>query len=184
MRGLAQGKPMFFGLACPYESWSNTLAPSKGDRTMGKPFKERFMQGAFDSALATADVICTWNHNPHFLLGRSGAGTLRLRNESNGLYVECDRIDTSYANDLQKLIERGDISGMSFTFQTVADVYVPGKDFDEVTVKQAHIRETSFVTRPAYSASAAGVRDDADLQPATFKIDALHLELLRQLSES
>lgn len=185
MRGVAQGKPTFFGLACPYDSWSNVLAPSKGDRALGKPFKERFVAGAFDSALATADVICTWNHNAHYLLGRTGAGTLRLRSEAAGLYVECDRIDTTYANDLQKLIDRGDVSGMSFQFQTVTDTYVPGKDFDEVTIKQAHIRETSFVTRPAYSASAAGVRDDeSELQPATYKIDAMHLELLRRLSES
>lgn len=186
MRGLAQGKPMFYGRACPYDSWSNLLSPSKGDRTSsGKPFRERFMPGVFDSALATADVICTWNHDVRCLLGRTGAGTLRLRNETDGLYVECDRIDTTYANDLQKLIDRGDVTGMSFQFQTVADVYVPGATHDDVTVKQAHIRETSFVTRPAYPMSAAGVRDDEDLQPASpvYKVDGNHLELLRLLAE-
>ena len=164
------------------------LPPAKGDRPNARPFKERFESAAFGSALATRDVVCTWNHNPHYLLGRTAAGTLRLHNEADGLYVECDRLDTTYANDLQKLIERGDISGMSFQFVTVADVVGRADKWDEVTIKQAHLVETSFVSNPCYPASAAGVRSDDDLaaaylQAATYRVDPAHLLLLKNLSE-
>lgn len=185
MRGLAQGKPMFYGKACPYDSWSNVMTPAKGDRQMGRPFKERFLAGAFDSSLAKSDVIATWNHNPQLLLGRTGAGTLRLTNERDGLYVECDRIGTTYADDLQKLIDRGDIDKMSFTFVTIADAVAHGEKYDEVSVKQAHIREVSFVTRPAYELTGAAVRDDGDpdLQPTSYRVSPSHLELLKRLSQ-
>lgn len=187
LRGVAQGKPTFYGLACPYDSWSNLLAPKMGDRVAnGRPFKERFMSGAFDSSLATSDVIATWNHNPHYLLGRTGSGTLHLRSEKDGLYVECDRISTTYADDLQKLIDRGDINKMSFQFVTVTDTVSASRDYDEVSVKQAHVREVSFVTRPAYNNTAAGTRDDgSDIEtaPATYRIDPQHLALLQKLAE-
>ena len=183
LRGVAAGKPTFHGRACPYDSWSNVLAPSKGDRPNGRPFKERFAPGAFDSSLAKADVIATWNHNPHYLLGRTGSGTLRLTSEKDGLYVECDRISTTYADDLQKLIDRGDIDGMSFQFLTIADDVTAGRDYDEVVIKQAHVREVSFVTRPAYPASAAGVRAEDGVVIPAHRIDPAHLALLRKLSE-
>lgn len=184
LRGVAQGKPTFYGLACPYDSWSNLLSPAQGDRANGRPFKERFMAGAFDSSLATADVIATWNHNPHYLLGRTGSGTLRLRSEKDGLYVECDRISTTYADDLQKLIDRGDINKMSFQFVAVTDTVAATRDFDEVSIKQAHVREVSFVTRPAYSATAAGAREDEGaITVVTHRIDPQHLALLQKLSE-
>lgn len=85
---------------------------------LGRAGLERLERGAFDVALsdATTDVRALWNHDPQFLLGRQLAGTLRVGVDSRGLEYEVDLPNTSYANDLRELVERGDITGASFAF--------------------------------------------------------------------
>ena len=172
MRGVAQGKPMFWGKALPYDSWSNKLIPQQSGGRTSRSFVEQFAQGAFGSDLARSDVVATWNHNPQFLLGRTQAGTLRLKDEADGLYVECDRVNTSYANDLAALIDSGDIAGMSFQFRSIAHTMARLADHDQITIKQAHLREVSFVTNPCYANTEANSRD----MQITSKIDPLVLK--------
>lgn len=73
-----------------------------------------FARGAFDAALAKSDARAFWNHDTQLLLGRESAGTLRLKADDTGLYYEIDLPDTAYARDMKSLIERGDLSNMSF----------------------------------------------------------------------
>lgn len=151
--------PMFYGRACPYNSNSDLL--------YGR-FIERFLPGAFDESLARTDVdvIATWNHNPQLLLGRRKSGTLRLTSKDDGLYAECDRNDTSYANDLALLIASGDVTGMSFMFEPIEETYERGDTVDIVTVKRAHLYEVCFTYNPAYPASEGNVRQ-RELETAT-----------------
>src|SRR6266508_3149323 len=44
------------------------------------------------------------------------AAALRVKADSEGLAFEVDLPDTSYANDLRKLVARGDMTGASFGF--------------------------------------------------------------------
>lgn len=55
------------------------------------------------------------------VLGRTSAGTVSLRETNHGLEVEGDFPDTSYARDLVTLMERKDVTQMSFGFRVKKD---------------------------------------------------------------
>jgi len=50
-------------------------------------FQEVIARGAFADTLRTADVRAYYDHDRGRVLGRSSAGTLRLREDNKGLYV-------------------------------------------------------------------------------------------------
>lgn len=143
--------------------------------------QERMAKGAFDNALKSSDVRALWNHDPLFVLGRQSAGTLRLRSDDHGLEYEVDLPNTSYANDLRELVERGDVTGASFGF-------VPG-EFERGPVRThtsvAQLVDVSPVTFPAYggastearSAPTGAVRLRSQLIRARARV---HLEGVRQ----
>ena len=102
----ADGKPMIRGYAALFDSPSVDMG-----------FIETIDPGAFKKSLkAKPDVRALWNHDPNIVLGRTTAGTLRLATDETGLAVEIDLPDTTDGRDLATLIERGDVSGMSFGF--------------------------------------------------------------------
>lgn len=118
---------------------------------------ERLAVGAFDEALTTSDARALFNHDPHYVLGRQSAGTLRLSADTHGLAYEVDLPDTSYARDLRELVERGDITGASFGF-------VPGlSSWDDERQERTHtsvrtLVDVSPVTFPAYDAATTEAR--------------------------
>lgn len=126
-------------------------------------FRERIDPGAFTETIANDDIVAMFNHDPNLVLGRTSAGTLRLREDSVGLMIEIDPPDTVFARDLMVSIERGDISGMSFTFRV-------GRGDDSIAVVGDKVTRTlhkvqafdvSPVTLPAYPDTNVGVRSVA-----------------------
>ena len=66
-------------------------------------FREVILPGAFKRTLATSEAVrALYNHNADQVLGRVGAGTLRLSEDETGLRFELDLPPTSYANDLAR----------------------------------------------------------------------------------
>lgn len=81
-------------------------------------FREVVLPGSFKHSLANAaSVRALYNHDDNQVLGRVGAGTLRLSEDATGLRFELDLPPTSYARDLSALVERGDVAGCSFAFR-------------------------------------------------------------------
>src|SRR3989442_13915086 len=76
------------------------------------------MPGAFSRTVgAKADVRALRNHDPNVLLGRTASGTLKLHEDSRGLYAEFTPPDTAMVRDMVLApIERGDLSAWSFGF--------------------------------------------------------------------
>ncbi len=128
---------------------------------VGKGY-ETFERSAFDEVLARpdTDVRAFGGHNHDHLLGRQSSKTLDLWSDGHGLVFDIDLPDTSYANDLQTLVERGDIDGASFGF-------VPGEDRlttapDGLSLRShtnvKELVEVSIVAIPAYGESSVSLR--------------------------
>ena len=123
-------------------------------------FRERIAPGAFRESIETDDVRALFNHDSNFVLGRNKAGTLVMREDERGLYVEIDPPDTQAARDLVTSIERGDISQMSFGFQTIKDSWETEENAakDLRTLEKVKLWDVSPVTFPAYQETDVAVR--------------------------
>ena len=122
-------------------------------------FRERIAKGAFERTLKEgADVRGLFNHDPNFILGRSTAGTLRLKEDISGLLTEIDPPDTQFARDLLVSMKRGDISQMSFGFYTKQDKWDKLDGAWVRTLLDAELFDVSIVTYPAYPQTDAAVR--------------------------
>ena len=125
-------------------------------------FREEIAPGAFAQTLQEGtDVRALFNHDPNLVLGRSTAGTLRLQEDDRGLAFEIDLPDTSYAQDLWRLIERRDVSQMSFGFLVVTDEWRMKDGLPLRTVRTADLFDVSPVTYPAYAETNVAVRSRA-----------------------
>lgn len=133
------------------------------------------------------DVKALVDHDYSKILGRTKANTLKLSVDKIGLKFEIILADTTYAIDLYKSIERGDVNECSFGFKidetdrnstTVeridADTYLR-------TVKKIkELREISIVSLPAYENTNAEIKRDLEQAVKQYEIEktAIELELL------
>jgi uncharacterized protein len=123
-------------------------------------FRERIAPGAFSESIGKDDVRALFNHDSNFVLGRNKAGTLTMKEDDRGLYVEIEPPDTQHARDLVTSIERGDISQMSFGFQTIRDSWDTQENQvkDLRTLEKVKLWDVSPVTFPAYTETDVAVR--------------------------
>jgi uncharacterized protein len=119
------------------------------DTTIGDYFVERIAPGAFTKALR-GDILALVNHDTGRVVGRTKSGTLRLAEDSHGLKVEIDVPDTTDGNDLWTLVERGDISWMSFSFRATKQEWDDTGDVPHRTVIEAELFEVTATPIPAY----------------------------------
>ena len=155
MRASEDGLKMTFrGYAAVFDSPSEPL-----------PFIERIAPGAFKRSLRSRNEIKMFvNHNMDRVLGSTRAGTLRLSEDEKGLLVEADLPNTTDGRDLSVLLERGDVSSMSFGFTVPPKGDKWSEDGMERTLTQVRLHAVSVVTGfPAYEATTASVRNLAGL---------------------
>lgn len=149
----AQGeKPQIVGHAAVF---------NRDSELIGGMFIERIAPGAFAESLGKPDdVRALINHDPNLLLARNISGTLTLREDEQGLHVTIDPPNTTYANDLLESAKRGDISQMSFGFQTIEDSWTRGENGapDVRTLRKVRLFDVSPVTFPAYPDTDVAVR--------------------------
>lgn len=126
-------------------------------------FVEQVAPGAFTKTLLEQDIRALFNHDESKVLGRAVAGTLRLEEDKTGLAYEIDLPDTTDGRDLAVLLQRGDVSGSSFGFRTVADEWgETDSGFPLRTLTQASLRDVGPVTFPAYTDATAAFRSLAE----------------------
>lgn len=129
-------------------------------------FREKIAPGAFARALREKqDVRALFNHDGNLILGRTKAGTLRMKEDRHGLAVEIDLPDSVLGKDLYASIERGDVSQMSFAFRMVKDQWdiVEGQHIR--TLLECDLFDVSPVVFPAYSDTVIGVRGPRRYDP-------------------
>ena len=113
-------------------------------------FYEQIEAGAFDDVLDN-DVRAYFNHDENLILGRVSSGTLRISTDKKGLFYEVDLPNTTYANDLIELMQRGDINQSSFAFLIDRDRWEErdGKTY-RIIEKVSRLLDVSPVAQPAY----------------------------------
>jgi HK97 family phage prohead protease len=134
--------------------------------TIGRWFREQIAPGAFAKAVKEDDVRALFNHNPDLVLGRTAAKTLALAEDTTGLRATITTPDTTVGRDVVTLVERGDISGMSFAFLVRKDTWEESDDPDSLelplrTIQDVKLFDVAPVTYPAYPQTSIAARNRA-----------------------
>jgi hypothetical protein len=124
---------------------------------IGGSFREVIAPGAFKGTL-DGDIRALVDHDSGRVIGRSKAGTLRLKEDAHGLRTEIDLPDTTDGRDLAVSLERGDISGMSFGFRVTHDEWDETGDIPTRTIRSVELFEVSAVAFPAYEGTELALR--------------------------
>lgn len=112
-------------------------------------FRERIRASAVDRAVqGNSDLRALWNHDSNHPIGRRTAGTLSYWKDARGLAVEISPPKSAAA--YVEAIERRDVTGMSFAFQTLEDDWYLEGDVVYRDVIDMLVSEVSAVTFPAY----------------------------------
>ena len=145
------GKVKIVGYAAVFDKLSEDLGG----------FREKIQKGAFKDALKKSDARALWNHDNNYVLGRESSGTLKLKEDDKGLYMEVDPPDTQFAKDLMVSIERGDVNQQSFGFYIKSDKW-EGLDSKDETIRTIlevdELVDVSPVTFPAYPDTKVALR--------------------------
>jgi HK97 family phage prohead protease len=120
---------------------------------------EMIEPGAFNVA---GDIRALWQHDSSYVLGRTTAGTLEIEEQSDGIHVQIDPPETTWARDAMVSMERRDVSGFSFGFIVRRDNWKGNIRH----VLEADLLEVSVVSFPAYETTAEVLRRAAELAAA------------------
>jgi HK97 family phage prohead protease len=160
------------------------------EAVIGGYFREVIMPGAFAGAVSRDDVRAQFNHDSNLVLGRTSAGTLRLREDDHGLAYEIDPPDTSYARDLMVSVARGDVSQSSFMFDVVGEEWeYPTSTSGQLPLRKitnVALYDVAPVTFPAYagtsvSARALSLKDERPAVPPDYA--AMHYAEMLAIDE-
>ena len=165
------GTPIVFGVR------SNNLTPWSSYREVYEVMEPGCIS---DELLRESDIVLNLNHSNKVtdILGRcqNGEGTLKLTRNLRDIGAECDIPETSAGNDTLVLINRGDISGMSFAFEDdyedsengVSYERMKNEDHDGKEVWVRHVKrvtalyDVSIVTHPAYEQTSVATREQSE----------------------
>lgn len=175
LRAVKDGdKPKIAGHAAKFDSLSEDLGG----------FRERIAPGAFAKTLTSGDIRALWNHDANIVLGRNKSGTLRLSEDSAGLFYECDVPDTQLVRDMVLApIERGDVNQCSFGFSTNADKWAKVDGEWIRTLLEVDLFDVSPVTYPAYQATDVAVRGLREAEKTLIPPDDWSVALMRRRLE-
>jgi hypothetical protein len=155
-------KKTIVGRAVVYNSMSGELRTVSGDT-----FREIILPGALVESLKNNDILAFKEHDPAMLLGRSSAGTLRMMDKEDGLYVEIDLPDTSYGKDTLVSAERGDLKGFSFGFNKPKSKNYSRSGVKIREISSLNLREVSVVSSPAYGETTLALRNEDFIEEET-----------------
>ena len=128
---------------------------------IGPGMSESVAPGTFLSSLS-GDVRALTNHDSTLVLGRTTAGTLKLREDDVGLWgdVIINPKDSDAVNTYER-VKRGDVSQCSFGFRIIKeDTEVKDDGSVHWTIRDVELYEVSVCTFPAYEATNVTARSE------------------------
>lgn len=126
---------------------------------IGSYFREQVAPGAFTDAIKNCDVRALFNHDANYVIGRNVSKTLVMTEDDRGLTWRASPPDTTWARDLAVSIDRGDISGCSFSFVPTVEEWDYAGDVPLRTIIACELYDVSAVTYPAYDDTSVSLRD-------------------------
>ncbi|MFN0133418.1 MAG: HK97 family phage prohead protease [Phycisphaerales bacterium] len=128
-------------------------------------FREFIRKGAFSESLKRGDDVRAMGHHTTVqIIGRRSAKTLDIAEDDKGLKVDISVPDTSYGRDLIVSVKRGDLTGMSFGFNTIDDTWTKETKDGVAVLRRELIAvdlfEVSVVAFPAYTDTSVEARGD------------------------
>lgn len=160
----SDGSVYVTGMGAVYNRWSLPMV-ADGAQIGQKGqivFREKVRPGAFARAIQKSDPRALRDHIPHFILGRLSAGTLEVKDTSEGLWYRYKSPDTTYAKDLLVSMERGDVRESSYSF-VVADMgeiweQQPDGTWTREITDYEEVFDVSPVTYPAFPDTSVAIR--------------------------
>ena len=152
----------------------------------GLNFREVIAPGAFTRALSSGDpVFLLVNHDMEGIpLASTQSGTLQLRQDSTGLYMEAT-LDPANpkAQELSSALRRGDMDKMSFAFTVSPEGQT--RDAGLRTINDIErLYEVSVVTLPAYDSTSVGMRsaeeETLEIAKRKLQLKVKHYSLTRK----
>jgi|TARA_R110000868_G_scaffold91417_1_gene253505 uncharacterized protein len=128
------------------------------ETNIGGMFREVIAPGAFKAAIGRDDVRFLVNHDG-LPLARTKSGTLILKEDNRGLYMETELDATD--PDVQQIVpkmKRGDLDKMSFAFRATKQDWDESGDIPLRTIREAELFDVSIVNDPAYPGTEIGLR--------------------------
>lgn len=127
---------------------------------------EKIAPGAFSASLQSRDVLALYAHDTARIIGRRSSGTLRIAEDAKGLKVEIDLPDTNDGRDLAVLIERGDVTGMSFGFIATRQEWDETVSPPVRTLEEVELHEVTVTANPQYQDTELKLRSQLLLEQA------------------
>ena len=161
------GRPIIFGVR------SRNITPWSSERVVYEVLEPGCIA---PDLIQRSDIIFNINHSTKVtdILGRrrNGQGTLDLQLRESFVESSCDLPKTNCANDTLELIQRGDISGMSFAFRDDWEDTENGVSYERTNetidgkvvwirhVKRiTELHDVAIVTNPAYEQTSVALRE-------------------------
>lgn len=152
LRAAGDGGAHLGGYALKY----NTLSQNLGG------YVESCAPGLVDEATLRGergDVLCRYQHEDEFLLGRLVSGTLELSADGTGVQYDVALPDTGYAGDVRALAERGDLRYSSFAFRVLDEEWTyTDQGFPLRRLLTIQLVDVAPVVSPAYLDTSTGLR--------------------------
>lgn len=134
---------------------------------------EEVKRGAATQSIKKNDIRCLFNHDTGSVLGRTGNGTLTLREDEKGIFgrVEINQQDPQ-AMSVYAKVQRGDIDSCSFGFYIEKESNEKRDDGVKFFLEEVDVFEVSAVTFPAYPQTevSARTRDIEKLEKRSLNI--------------
>ena len=126
---------------------------------MGAGMSESIAPGAFSNTIS-GDIRALINHDTTLVLGRTKANTLRLNEDSHGLFGHIDiNPNDGDAMNLYERVKRGDVDQCSFGFDIVReDTDISPDGSVHWTIREVNLYEVSCCTFPAYESTNISAR--------------------------